>query len=450
MPKTCSTVEVVIRQRLNSCSIGKEEKRCKKMKNGGGPTRTDEGYLFDWVLSEILSRLPIKLIFRCKCVSKHWLAFISDPCFYRFYISRAAVPCHPWAFVPKYICDGSKSVYPHYRRLEDVHCGNNLSLPGCYVLPLPNSQEANAKRDVYYVIRAVSNGFILYGWAYPGSIMSEKEYFICNPVTKQWFALPPSPKYLSKRVSVGLITRVEAETILTSFKVVLLHCPAKSQSFLELEVFSSETAEWKAYSMKLDHPFLINGLRRVVYLNNNLHWIAHELGIIAYDPYNNPEKFRMIAFPDGYISYCKGRKRMCDAQQGGLVLCDVAGEYNLEGFSDFKIWILEDYTIGRWSLKHSIKKEDIIVDDKLLVKRLWFVPAAFHPYDADIIYLALDDYDLVSYNTRTRRLEAFSVVKKHEDRTERNRLFGWPPCFLVELPLWPVSVPLSLLSFVHR
>lgn len=134
----------------SNCSPGEEEKPCKRRKNV--KHGVDEGFFPDWLLSEILSHLPIKMVFRCKCVSKYWCAFISDPSFSRFYISRANFPFTPWAFVPKLMrverVERPRDLaYPDYERLENVHSCCNLSLPGCYVLPIPNSQEASARTD---------------------------------------------------------------------------------------------------------------------------------------------------------------------------------------------------------------------------------------------------------------------------------------------------------------
>ncbi|CAH1433781.1 unnamed protein product [Lactuca virosa] len=47
----------------------------------------DIQYLTESLLLEILARLPLKSIFRFKCVCKHWLDLISQPSFARFYCS---------------------------------------------------------------------------------------------------------------------------------------------------------------------------------------------------------------------------------------------------------------------------------------------------------------------------------------------------------------------------
>ncbi|EOY33395.1 F-box and associated interaction domains-containing protein [Theobroma cacao] len=48
----------------------------------------DDSDVPDWLLTEILQRLPVKHIFMFKCVSKRWFTLISDPFFARSYATR--------------------------------------------------------------------------------------------------------------------------------------------------------------------------------------------------------------------------------------------------------------------------------------------------------------------------------------------------------------------------
>ncbi|KAL7218790.1 hypothetical protein ACSBR2_011954 [Camellia fascicularis] len=43
------------------------------------------------IILEILERLPIKTLFLCQLVSKHWLSLISDPHFVNLHLSRSPV-----------------------------------------------------------------------------------------------------------------------------------------------------------------------------------------------------------------------------------------------------------------------------------------------------------------------------------------------------------------------
>lgn len=45
----------------------------------------DECNVPDWLLTEILIRLPLKQVFMLKCISKRWFTMISDPSFSRIY-----------------------------------------------------------------------------------------------------------------------------------------------------------------------------------------------------------------------------------------------------------------------------------------------------------------------------------------------------------------------------
>ncbi|KAK6772723.1 hypothetical protein RDI58_027961 [Solanum bulbocastanum] len=41
------------------------------------------------IITEILSRLPVRSIFRFKCVLKSWMALISEPCFMMKHLNHA-------------------------------------------------------------------------------------------------------------------------------------------------------------------------------------------------------------------------------------------------------------------------------------------------------------------------------------------------------------------------
>lgn len=78
----------------------------------------ETGYIPDWFLVEVLSRLPLKRVFRFKCVSKQWLSLISAPSFVNLYISRVSLlhKPRPWPFlVTACILRAQSSlVIPHY------------------------------------------------------------------------------------------------------------------------------------------------------------------------------------------------------------------------------------------------------------------------------------------------------------------------------------------------
>ncbi|KAL3503647.1 hypothetical protein ACH5RR_038096 [Cinchona calisaya] len=419
-------------------------------------TSFKDGCLPEWFLMEFLTRLPMKHVFRLKCVTRQWLSLISDPSFANFYISRASasalsLPRSPWVFLfnAMYSEGSTLSHFPEDKLLEIMSSPGNLISPDYYVLPLPNSQEAKGKQ---YFIKAVDNGFVLYGWSeYRWNVDNDiLEYYICDPITKQWFPLP-EPKYGSRYVSVGFITRVEAG-ILLSYKVVLIHCTRRKQHFLSFEVFSSETGEWVEHAAHSQCAIRVSNRKNPVLLNGNLHWDDFELGIIAYDPYSCPDKFRLIGLPAGLDkdvnSTLYGTSYgMCGVHQGRLKYFEVTRPIHRDGFSHLKIWVLEEYSSEHWCLQHIVRNEDIIVDASLYRHTKAAIFVSFHPYDADVVYLDWCS-NLVSYNTRTRRVEALGFPhdpdKEHLLYSSYNTL-----CFTLVLPPWPVYIPPSLIP-MHR
>ncbi|KAL3503699.1 hypothetical protein ACH5RR_038148 [Cinchona calisaya] len=280
-----------INGRVNCCgtNVKKLSKRRRLAKCTSLCLTTDvlsfkDNYLPDWFFMEILSGLPIKLVFSLKYVTRQWLSLISYPSFAHFYVSRAptsalSAPRSPW--------------------------------------------EAKGKK---YVIKAVENGFVLYSWfeCKRNICNGIVEYYICDPITKRWFPLP-EPKYGSRYVDVGFTTQVEAR-ILTSYKVVLIHCPQRKLHFLEFEVFSSKTGEWVEHTVHFEYAIQVSCRKYPFVLHGNLHWNDCEFGIIAYDPYNCPDKFQVIRYPAdvdkrslGYVT----RNSICGVHQGRLKYFEV-------------------------------------------------------------------------------------------------------------------------------
>ncbi|KAL3503668.1 hypothetical protein ACH5RR_038117 [Cinchona calisaya] len=125
---------------------------------------------------------------------------------------------------------------------------------------------------------------------------------------------------------------------------------------------------------------------------------------------------------------------MCGGHLGRLKYFEVARMFKPQGFSHLKIWALQDYTSNNWYLKHIVRKEEIMVDNNL-GSSPYVNLASFHPYDEDIVYLEWSQ-EVVSYNTRTRRVEALGGAQQ--------KTLDTAPWSCLVLPIWPVSIPTSL------
>ncbi|KAK4424434.1 F-box protein [Sesamum alatum] len=400
----------------------------------------------EWLLVEVLVRLPVKQVFSLKLVSKQWRSVISDPFFIRMYVSRASMSRElpPWTYISFTMhVDGYRacrlSEYPPYELLLDI-CSRDFKCPSFYVLPFPQGHFREARR---YTVYGVSNGLVLCG-----PCLHCMNYDIYNPITRQWIALPPHD-FPFKFVGGGLVSQVD-NGILTSYRAVRVEVRPKDTR-IRFEVFFSEIGEWKSFIVFTDQAIRINDRRMPAILNGIMHWVTGKHGIMAYDPYHKPDSLRFITLPGDIDQRCNDAKHhgmigvpsLCDAHQGRLRYFEMSGFCkHPHGFSSISVWILNDYSSGDWCLQHRVSAADILYDDILSDQNLFLQPISFHPFDSDILYLGYQNI-IVSYNINSRKLKAHGGELGIELSFEREQAF-WLWAFLFVIPPWPLYLtPLS-------
>ncbi|KAK1404492.1 putative F-box domain-containing protein [Heracleum sosnowskyi] len=393
----------------------------------------DLSHFPDSVLLEVLIRLPVRSMFRYKCVCKQWLSLISHPSCSRFYVSmrlNASLPFrlfYRYVYVPEF-----KEVL---RRLRpDVYVSKEFS-----VLFL-SSLEEQQQSDQFKVL-AVSNGLVMF------CLLGPLVYYVCDPVTRQWVSLPRGRQNALIRHPVfygeGLVSRVNEDNVVTSYRAVRVECILGDSFFLNLETFSSETGVWTAHT--LGCPKKIRLLRRGVgpiNFNGILHWFVRDNGMVAFDPYENSNRCRLIQFPDGRNDSENEEQhdslyRLCNVSQGKLRYFTVAPEPS--EVICFSMWTLENYEKGEWLMEFEVTRSDLCSEDDSLSNLLptaTFFPLSFHPFDANVVYMRCAERScIVTYNVRARRLdvicEANGVV---ED-------LSWRVVVPVVLPMWPTPLP---------
>lgn len=173
----------------------------------------------EFELVEILCRLSPENAVRCKCVSKRWCSLISDPNFVRHYVcvqidNQKPVPRtliflntkhHKREFF-------SLSSKPDHDLLFKTPRDFTLSFVPCFQaghsvdkLKLYHQEGISVdKLKLFHLGEPVVIG------AYNDLVMCcattffQRDYYICNPYTKQCEALPPTPSCY-KRATVGFI-----------------------------------------------------------------------------------------------------------------------------------------------------------------------------------------------------------------------------------------------------
>uniref|UniRef100_A0A0V0IFD0 Putative ovule protein n=1 Tax=Solanum chacoense TaxID=4108 RepID=A0A0V0IFD0_SOLCH len=417
-------------------------------------------YIPDWFLEEVLSRLPLKCVFRLKCVSKQWLSFISAPSFVNLYISRVSLSHkpQPWTVLSHRLhVKGTKFCPDPPLMLDNMLSADENDLIEYPIfsrylyLPLP---QRSSWRERYDIV-AVSDGLVLYGRIVfmENSINHMTDYHLYNPITHQCVALPP-PFLCFRFVSTGFLTQIEGGT-LKNYKVVRFGCQLWEWHNLEFEIFCSEIGSWRSVVVHSDQAIQIAWLRMPFSFSGILHWIDRWLGIVACDPCRDSNQCRIIGLPSDIDKQCNNYKNnglysLCNVHQGRLRYFEVSlAPSDPFGFSGFSLWVLDDYDSATWSLLHRTKVTDILFDDILTSQGLTGscpAPLAFHPFDGNIVCLSLGAY-IVTYNAKTLKLEAHGNPVATEYFYESTGWLSWyaqvPPrlAFLYVLPPWPVSIP---------
>lgn len=142
------------------------------------------------LLVEILSRLPSKFVFQYKCVSKSWCTLISHPyCRVRHLQNQSDdEPSPPLVTSLFFVITTGREQLKEYLTISKQIRRLDFSLSRLLHL------------DKEPVVVATYNDLILCC----KTRRRQRNYYICNPYTKQWVALPPAPT-CQGNVHVGFI-----------------------------------------------------------------------------------------------------------------------------------------------------------------------------------------------------------------------------------------------------
>ncbi|PRQ26210.1 putative F-box domain-containing protein [Rosa chinensis] len=324
----------------------------------------------EFLLVEILCRLPCKFGLRCKCVCKSWSTLISQP----YFESHRALYL-------RNNCDNEQ--------VSELFTISKQSHPG--LKPLNFGLSSLLHLDEEPIVVATYNDFILLcdTWRY------QRNYYVCNPYTKQWVALPRVPRR-RKDVHVGFT----CDSDIRCCKVVrILGFKVEPETHpLEVEIFSAETGKW------IKSDLVLQGINPTLYYyerikrrispvahNGTLYWMTaggYLIGLELFNKLNinstkchgrfisNPHPVDENLLNEEMVCVCQGCVRLCRLCRGlgrcSLYVWELKGDDDHEG----------DGGGSEWCLKK-------LVDLRPIISSLWgsYELLAFDPNDEDILYL---------------------------------------------------------------
>ncbi|KAL9225453.1 hypothetical protein vseg_001375 [Gypsophila vaccaria] len=394
--------------------------------------------LTDNLLAEILQRLPCVDVIRAKLVCTRWQAVISEE-----------------YFIPAYI------------RYQDRVNNARVSVPVTLVYQFmfwhrvltdePESRVISVSDNLFFQNRKFKLGFLpcFRSWGrHPiwvtasnkdvlvccdTKMSMQSAYYVCNPLTKQWVAVPPiSGQTRVADTAMGLV--VSEMGIFRLVRVLELDSIESdpSSNRFEADVFCSKSGEWAKITITSPISFKRSWHFKpeATVINKKLHWIINSETIVVLDPFESTKSScRVITLPSDLNSkttICLGSSRGC------LKVSQLTGGYPN---GELLIWKFDDNVTQKWVLEHKISLNDVIFVDNLYYNdngSYMVEVLALHPCDSLILYLRIRNH-IVVCNLGCRTLEVVSECL--EDST-----FSLGTCgvFTMVHPSWPSSLIPSL------
>ncbi|CAI0434970.1 unnamed protein product [Linum tenue] len=396
------------------------------------------------LLEEVLVRIPLRDVFRCMSVCKLWLACIQDsPYFVTRFIRRRIETEEAYSqhlLYKQCLSTGFRLVAtPIYCNVVDD--GSDLSLN---FLPLLAEEGDNGS----FLVRGSSNGLLLCSSFGRGPCI----YYICNPLTKQWLTLPPSPYGHQGRFRVGLVcepsyhVKDEDGSLISlndkvGFKVVRWgYIGGDLAEVIHFEIFSSDTVCWTTYKSHFresDVHKAMSGTRIFFSHDRMIYWLLEGSEILVFNFYTEEScNLGHLALPsNALLAPFKGFNEC----QGSLWLGQSLG-------AQVRVYILVD---GEWCLRHDVNFLDEMhwssssAKDALRVRPDMFNFHAMHPSDPTVGYLSASNRDPNSNNIIFLECDfAGRIVKVVAGDLDGNEqcdslLYVLP----FSLPLWPTPLP---------
>ncbi|XP_021764840.1 F-box/kelch-repeat protein At3g23880-like, partial [Chenopodium quinoa] len=301
----------------------------------------------DLIESNILSRLPIKDLFRYQCVCKRWRDEIKNPKF---------IKSHTFHVVNNHT-NSRGSVILFSRSSAklyslDFHSPENVKK----VIRLSHSFDYDTR------LVGSCNGllcFKLTGW-----------FLIYNPAIQACKTVCVSPFGTKYRMGFGYDCTSDDYKILQTETVNTARCDGHPKQ-VESHVYSLRNNSWKVVQKPL-MVSLSTYSNRMILSNNVLHWID-----LDYKPRNNMTTGFIMSkiitcFDLGTEEYHKLPLPNDDNDDGVIIseLADSKGYLHLVKYSmirsslhKMEIWIMKEYGVEQtWSKLVSIKLDDIIAD----------------------------------------------------------------------------------------
>uniref|UniRef100_A0A2N9GQV7 F-box domain-containing protein n=1 Tax=Fagus sylvatica TaxID=28930 RepID=A0A2N9GQV7_FAGSY len=337
--------------------------RTKKQEEGEVEASGGRDYISELpqtIVIDILTRLPFKTIFSCRCVSKTWLSLVLDPSFSQIYHRRITTGPHPCtSIIIQPLYDPNKVELLYALDLDKNH-NNQLSVTHYSATVKFDTKTHLGFDGLEHNLLDSCNGLILLG------AVNDRVY-VCNPIIGEYVIVRTPKKIPPQSVCsrLGFCPK-------TQVYKVLLFPRTDFERYQDTPTYvytlGLEQGHWR--SVKVDHNLYLTGcVRYGVYLNGFIHWVVTSPDVPHYihsfDVGN--ECFKLVPPPPELELPEKYMGPKPEMNLGVLRGCLAYGEFPLDDIWNLHIWVMKEYGVqASWTKEYTIKNN--------LTQEYWFSP----------------------------------------------------------------------------
>ncbi|CAN6275420.1 unnamed protein product [Urochloa humidicola] len=330
--------------------------------------------LTDDLVVDILSRLPVKSLCRCKCVSPHWRDLISDP------DHRRRLP----QTLTGFFCndfDNDREVW-RFANLGEARRPPLISTPFSF---MPAYEDA--------AVVDACNGLLL---CRPpkGSPHHLSRYIVCNPATKSWVVLPDSGSHGDDGVDdEPFVARLGFDPAVSPHFYVFEFVENSYGTVAGVEIYSSEAGAWSYKESQWNYETHLFEFSPSVFVNSLLHFSTIQFEVVAVDvegeswwvlpaPEDADEVDDRANWDPGFLGLYQGH------------LCYMSFCYNER---DLSVWVLEEYDVDGWTLKRQVTVRQLT--EKInQPESIYYQLITIHPHCNWILYVTGLESMLMAYD----------------------------------------------------
>ncbi|XP_074336279.1 uncharacterized protein LOC141673433 [Apium graveolens] len=352
------------------------------------------------LIDEILCRLSVKYLLRCRCVSKEWCSLIdSDP------------------FVKK-----------HLRKSLECNAGGLLLNSGDGNFYLTEGYEANVDSgdddngvavEIKDPLKALISGAHFVGAA-DGLVCVDKntmnELLIFNPLTRKSREIPSAPAEFprSLHITETSVCGFGYDGVNDDYKVVkVADCTRQFRGIMVI-VYSLKTNSWKRIQNVPPTNTCVHGGDRAVFANGALHWLA----------FSNLTNWRQIVvcFDLGFEQF---KEVPCPPIEGSFgtrtLVSDVESLYIVDNHPDShsNVWLMINHSGAEtfWSKALSVEQHSVLgslVEERSIIRGSFrfFKPVSFSKSGESVLIevgVSVDRTKLVWYDLKRKTVKNVKI-----------------------------------------